>query len=329
MSIEFLNTDFFWAITAIPILFGATLWGLRRRSSILNDFGNSDLLTQFSRFSSNRKIPCYTFPAVLCFALLVAVAARPLLLGKSGTIKQGSLDVVAVLDLSRSMAAEDYGPKISRLETAKEIVLRSMQELEGNRLGIITFAGDIFPQAELTDDFQALTFVLKNWINLDSAPSQGSDIGHALSGAVELFGNEDRKKIILLCSDGGHARPKNLNGILTDIATRGISVVTVGLGSTIGSKIPVYEDGRFKEWFKLEGKEVVTQLNEEILREISGTTGGKYFQADRNTKLKYIFRDPGVLGETALSGGKEIFQIPLALSIGLLFWGLCFERLRE
>ena len=65
---------------------------------------------------------------------------------------------------------------------------------------------------------------------LDSARWQGSNIGHALSGAVELFDDEKRKRIILLCSDGGHVRPKNLKGILTDISTRGITIVLLSLG---------------------------------------------------------------------------------------------------
>ena len=141
-----------------------------------------------------------------------------------------------------------------------------------------------------------------------------------------MFDDEKRIKIILLCSDGGHVRPKNLKGILTDISTRGITIVTVGLGSETGSKIPVYEDGRFIKWFEINEKEAVTRLNEEILREISRMTGGKYIRANLNTELKGIFRDPGVVGKKILSGGKDIFQIPLTLSIDLLSLGMWFER---
>jgi len=326
MSIEFLNTKAFWAMLAVPLVLGVAIWGLRRRDSILKEFGRVELLTQFSRFSLSRKIFFRTLPTVLCFTLLILAAARPILLGNFRKIMKGALDVVAILDVSKSMAAEDSGPDVSRVDLAKDTLLRSMPELAGNRLGIVTFAGDSFPQAELTDDFQALKFVLKNWIGVDSAPSQGSSIGKALQEAADLFENNDKRKIILLLSDGGHVRPKNLEGILTDVSAKGIAVVSVGIGSREGARIPVYEEGRFREWLKIDGKEVMTQLNEEILKEISRATGGTYIPLSSGREIQRIFKDPAVVGKKALSGGKEVFQIPLGLSILLLGLGMYLER---
>jgi Ca-activated chloride channel family protein len=326
MSLEFLNAKAFWVISVLPFVLGVIVWGLYRRRVILEEFGTMDLLDQFSRLPRNRKIVYQRLPTVLCFALLITAAARPLVLGNSRQIKEGSLDVVAALDVSKSMAAEDCGPEVSRVEMAKESLLGCLPELAGNKLGIVTFAGNSFPQAELTDDFHALRFVLKNWVGVDSAPSQGSNIGKALSEAIQLFEKGDKKKIVLLFSDGGHVRPKDLPGILADISANGISVISAGVGSLKGSKIPVYEKGNFKEWFKIEGKEVVTRLNEGILGEISQVTGGKYIRLHSGKELRGIFRDPALVGKKVLSGGREIFQIPLALSIALLFVGAYFER---
>jgi Ca-activated chloride channel family protein len=326
MSFAFLNAKAFWAMLALPFVVGAIAWGLRRRKAILREFGRIDLLTQFSRFSFNRKILYQGLPTILCFALLVTATARPLLSGNSEQIKEGTLDVVAVLDVSKSMAAEDCGPEVSRIERAKDVLLGCFPELAGNRLGIVIFAGNSFPQAELTDDFQALRFVLKNWVTVDSAPSQGSNIAKALSEAVHLFEKGDKKKIILLFSDGGHVRPENLEGIVTDIKARGISVIPAGLGSLKGSRIPVYENGTFKEWLKIEGKEAVTRLNDGILREISQATGGKYVRISSGKEFQGIFRNPAVVGKRVLSGGRDIFQIPLSLSILLFCAGMYFER---
>ena len=326
MSLEFLNPKALWVMLALPFVLGVIVWGLQRKKAILKEFGTMDLLAQFSRLPFNRKILYQKLSIVLCFALLIAVTARPLLSGNSDQIKKGTLDAVAVLDVSKSMAAEDSGPRVSRLERSKDVLLGWLPDLAGNRLGIVTFAGSSFPQAELTDDFQALTFVLKNWVTVDSAPSQGSNIGKGLSEAVQCFEKSDKKKIILLFSDGGHVRPENLEGILTDIGARGIKVISVGLGSHRGSRIPVYEEGKFKEWLKIGGKEAFTRLNDGILREISQATGGKYIQLSSGKELHRIFRDPAVVGKRVLSGGKEIFQIPLALSILLLFVGMYFER---
>ncbi len=325
MSIEFLDYKAFWAILALPLVVGAMVWGLRRRKALLKEFGRIDLLTQFSRFPCTRKIVYQILPAVLCFALLIAASARPLLSGGSRQIKEGALDVVAVLDVSRSMAAEDCGPQVSRIEKAKDVLLGCLPELAGNRLGIVTFAGEGFPQAELTSDFQALTFVLKNWVAVESAPLQGSNIEKGLVEATRLFEKNEKKKIILLFSDGSHVRPENLEGILTDIRAMGITVVSAGFGSAEGAKIPVYEDGKFKEWFAIDGKEIITRLNEGTLREICQATGGKYFLITSGKELQRIFRDPGLVGEKVLSGGREIYQIPLALSIVLLCVGMYLE----
>lgn len=326
MSIEFLNAKAFWAMLILPLVLGILLWGRHRRKGILQEFGRMDLLSQFSRFSFHRKTFYQSFSVVLSLSLLIVAIARPLLSGNFRQIMKGALDVVAVLDVSKSMAAEDGGPQVSRVETAKDALLRCLPELAGNRLGIVTFAGESFPQAELTDDFQALEFVLKNWVTVDSAPLQGSNIEKALQEAVDLFEKDDKKKVILLVSDGGHVRPKNLEGVLTEISSRGVTVVSVGVGSIEGSKVPVYQEGKFKEWLKIEGKEVITRLNEEILRQISQSTGGKYIQLSSGREVKGIFRDPAVVGKKALSGGKEIFQIPLALSLVLLCIGMYLER---
>jgi Ca-activated chloride channel family protein len=233
---------------------------------------------------------------------------------------------VAIVDVSNSMGAEDCGSGDSRLEMAKDTLLGCLADLAGNRLGIVTFSGKSFPQAELTDDFQALRFVLKNWVRIGSAPSQGSNIGAALTEAVNLFEKADKKKIILVLSDGGHVRPENLQGIVADIKANGISVISGGIGSLKGSRIPVYEKGKFKEWFTVDGKEAFTRLNEAMLQEISQASGGKYIRLSSGKELRGVFRDPAVVGKKVLSGGREIFQIPLVLSIALLWVGTYFER---
>jgi len=326
MPLDFLNVHAFWAMLGLPFVVGAVLWGLHRRQAVLGEFGRMDLLIQFSRFSLACKPLYQVLPTALCFSLLVIAMARPILHGNSNEIVKGTLDAVAIIDVSKSMRAEDCGLGGSRLEMAKTTLLQSLPDLVGNRLGLVTFAGKSFPQAELTDDLQALEFVLKNWVTVDSAPFQGSNIGMALSEAIRLFEEDKRKRIILLFSDGGHVRPKNLDGIITEIAEKRISVVSVGVGSKEGAKIPLYEEGRIKEWLKIDGQEVETFLNEGILKEISQGTGGRYIHLTSGRELKGVLRDPVIVGTGALSGGREIFQIPLGLAIAIFFLGIYLER---
>ncbi len=326
MPIEFLEARAFWAMVALPVVAGAILWGLRRRETFLTEFGKIDLLAQFSQFSLRNKGGYQVLPVVFCFGLLVISLTRPILPGVSREIRRGTLDVVAVLDVSKSMRAEDCGPLGSRFDVAKTALLQCLPDLAGNRLGLVTFAGKSFPQAEITNDFEALEFVLKNWVTVDSAPSQGSNVGMALSEAVRLFGEEKRRKIILFISDGGHVQPENLDRILTDLGVRGIPVVSVGIGTKEGAKIPVYLEGKFEGWFKIGGNEVETRLNEDLLREISRKTGGKYIHLTSARELKGVLGDPVAVGPGGLSGGREIFQIPLGLAIGAAFLGMYFQR---
>ena len=88
----------------------------------------------------------------------------------------------------------------------------------------------------------------------------------------------------------------------------------------------MYENDKFKEWFRLNGEEVVTRLNEEILENISRATGGRYVRIKSGNELKGILMDPRVLGEKILLAKREVFQIPLAFSILLLFFGIFWER---
>jgi Ca-activated chloride channel family protein len=325
MPLEFLNVKAFWAMAGLPFVTGAVLWGLRRRRDVLREFGGMDLLIQFSRISPGCKTLYRVLPTTLCFGLLVISVAQPVLRGSFAHLRKGTLDVVAVLDVSKSMRAEDCGPKGSRLEMAKDALLQSLPDLAGNRLGLVTFAGKSFPQAELTDDLDALEFVLKNWVQVDSAPSQGSNIGMALSEAIRLYEDNDRKRVILFISDGGHVPPQNLKRILTEIGTKRITVVPVGVGSIEGAKIPVYLEDRIIEWLKIDGIEVETRLNETVLREIAQGSGGKYIHLTSAKQLRGILRDPAVIGARALTGGREMFQIPLGLAIMILFLGLYLE----
>ena len=326
MPLEFLNIQAFWILLGLPLVVGAIGWGTRRRRDILREFGRMDLLLQFSRFSPGGRTIDRILPTVLCFGLLVFAMARPVLQGISGETLKGTLDIVAVLDVSKSMQAEDCDPGSSRLEMAKTALLQGLPHLAGCRLGLVTFAGESFPQAELTDDLGALEFVLKNWVTVESAPFQGSNIGMALSEAIRLFEEGKRKRVIFFISDGGHGRPEKLDGILTEIGAKGIAVVSIGVGSREGAKIPVYENGKFKEWHKMNGEEVTTRLEEDTLKKISQGKGGKYIHLTSAKKLKEVLRDPVVMGERALSGGREIFQLPLGLAIGILFLGIYLER---
>lgn len=317
--IKFLYPQAFWGLGILLILFGILWYGYNRRRSLLSAFGQENLIRQTSHLPQNWQQRVQGSLLVGVIIALIVALARPVWPGGAGKLREGSLEVVAILDVSRSMAAEDYAGEISRLKKAKEIVLDLLPDLTGNRMGLVLFARDSFIQASLTGDVVALKFVLQNWVNIESAPAGGSNLVPALQDALDLLEKSDRNKLILLFSDGGDSLSTDLQMVLEKLSSKAIKVVVVGLGNPQGSKIPVYrKDGKFEDWLRINNELVLTPLNEAPLKEIASKTGGKYIRVVSGKELRGMLKDTELVGEKAIANQKELFQIPLGLAF-LLF----------
>ena len=105
-----------------------------------------------------------------------------------------------------------------------------LEILQGNRVGLVTFAREGFPQAELTDDFLALKFVLKYWVEIESAPGGGTAFRPAIKEALQLFDQKPRNKLLVLLSDGGDEAPETVEPLLAEMRAKGIKIISLGLG---------------------------------------------------------------------------------------------------
>jgi Ca-activated chloride channel family protein len=230
------------------------------------------------------------------------------------------LDTVIILDVSKSMAAEDYHQQ-SRLAKARSLVRGLFPALPGNRVGMVTFAGNSFRQAELTADLSALDYILQHWIDINTAGLGGSNLVQALETGLALFPDApQRQQVIFLFSDGGEGN-EEFHTVLDKAVQRGIRINTVGLGGLQPARIPQYDaQHRFQGFLRIDGQVVTTSLLEAPLQHIASAAHGTYQRIAPGTSESHILTQAAGVANTMAREEYRLFQ-PFLLA-GLLACGL-------
>jgi Ca-activated chloride channel family protein len=204
-------------------------------------------------------------------------------------VKRRGIDVVVVLDASKSMLAKDVQP--SRLERAKLELSTLLDELKGDRVGLVVFAGDAFIQSPLTSDYSAVKLFLRA-VDPEQMPQGGSNIGAALKLAKQVLDNADRgakERVIVLLSDG-----EDLFGEVSEavdaLKDGNVQVLSIGVGSEGGEPIPIYNRrGEFVDYKKdTNGETVITRMDRAGLTAISEATGGAFFYQPRGVAMSQV-----------------------------------------
>lgn len=256
---------------------GLDVW--RRRTALLKIFAPEARERLLPGVSGGRSIAkSALISAGLC--CLAVGMTQPQCGTHTELTKRTGIDVVVALDASRSMQAQDVRP--SRLARAKLELSDLLDRLRGDRIGLVVFAADAFPQCPLTTDYAAAKLFLKA-ITYDSVPQQGTSLSAALLTAKQLLddgGGVSRGRAIILLTDG-EDHEAGIDDAIDQVSQEGIRVYTVGIGSTSGEPIPLNDEhGRFVGYKRdKSGQTVMTRLNEEVLREIADKTGGRYFHS--------------------------------------------------
>ena len=262
---------------------------------------HSVLMPLKSKFKSPLKFGIYIFAMVL---ILIALA-NPQIGTKIEEVKQVGIDVYILLDVSKSMLAEDIKP--SRLEKAKYEISKLIQRLNGDRIGLIVFAGQAYVQFPLTSDYSAANLFLSA-VDVNSVPQQGTAIGPALSLALKSFRYDDgTKKAIVVITDG-EDHEGDINPALDEANSKGVAIYAIGFGSPAGVPIPIYNDAGVMTGFKKDnqGNIVLTKLDEAILNEITSKGNGKYYRGTNNEdELEQIYNDLSKI-EQSEYGSKKI-----------------------
>ena len=283
-----------WLLALLPFAVAALFWKEARRERATEQFGKSETLAPLIVGQARWWRATRATLMLVGVALAIIAFAGPQYGSRTRVLRKRGIDVVIALDFSKSMLAKDEHP--SRIKRAKAELELLLSELDGDRVGLVAFAGDAmaFP---MTVDYSAVRLFLRDLGPMDM-PVGGTAIGKALIASKRLIESSNehkgeetpsdpRSRVVLLLTDGEDHEGDPV-AAARELSGAGIQVYAVGIGSGSGEPIPSYTaDGTLTGHMKdSNGRLVMTSLspeNEETLREIASITGGKYVRAEEGT----------------------------------------------
>ena len=274
---RFENTEYLYALILIPVLIIWFVMVLKFRKNALAKFGDLKLLENLMPNVSVKRYKWKFFLILLALTSLILGIANPQIGSELKTVKRKGVEVIIALDVSNSMLAEDINP--NRLTRAKRAISKLINDLNGNNIGMIVFAGEAYVQLPVTSDYASAKMFL-NSINTDMVNVQGTAIGSAIELAEESFTKDNNKNKALIIITDGENHEDDAIKLAEEVNKKGIIVSTIGLGSTKGTPIPVVDKFGRKDYRRdNEGKVVMTKLNEDLLTKIAVSGGGEYIHA--------------------------------------------------
>ena len=273
---RFEEPTYLYLLLLLPLLAAFYLYSNYRKRKAIRRFGDPMLMAQLmpdvSKYRPDVKF-WLVFVAVGLFAVLLA---RPQFGSKLETVKRKGVEVIIALDISNSMLAQDVQP--SRLEKAKRLISRLVDEMENDKVGMIVFAGDAFTQLPITSDYISAKMFLES-INPSLISKQGTAIGAAINLAARSFTpQEGVGRAIVVITDG-----ENHEGGAVE-AAKGIQVSVLGVGLPDGAPIPVEGTNDYRR--DRDGNVVVTRLNEAMCQEIAKDGKGIYVRVDNSNSAQ-------------------------------------------
>ncbi|MBX3165070.1 MAG: VWA domain-containing protein [Bacteroidetes bacterium] len=320
---KFEHSEYFYAFLAIPIMLLLVLWYFVSRRKKLKRLGDETLVKELIPYSSRRKRILKVVLFVLGFSSLILALCNLQTGSKLTEVKREGADIIVCLDVSNSMLAQDLSP--NRLTRAKYALEKMINMLEGDRLGLVIFAGEAYVQLPITTDYNAAKMFLSS-INTNMLPVQGTNVEAAIEKASESFGSDEGKnRAIILITDGEDHSQEAIEAA-EKAGRKNIMINTIGIGSENGVPIPLIENGIVKGYRKdREGQTVVTKLNSDLLKTIASKANGVYVQASQaDLGLNAVLDKIGELDKAQLeskmySDYEDQFQWFLGLALILFF----------
>lgn len=283
---HFASPQAFGLLLLLPL---AGLWRWRRRRPQGLPISS---LSLFEGLKQHRPWRLYLSRALYLafFLLLVLALARP----QSGheVIKttQKGIDIMLAVDTSASMQAQDFKP--NRLEAARNVIQNFVGQQQGNRLGIVVFAGASFTLMPLSTDYAMIMDSIAE-IHPQIVREPGTAIGDAIANALYRFGDKNKgSRVIILLTDGentaGHTQPL----VAAQMARqKDVRIHVIGMGKPEGVPVPIVDPSTGRRFYLRDNKGnlYLSRINEDDLKQIASLTGGLYFRADNNNSLHAIY----------------------------------------
>lgn len=276
----FENPNILWFLLLLLPFTALFYYNLYRKKKSLARLGaEAALLKQVPDYSKGKPHLKF-FMLMMIYALLVVALANPQLGTSVKKVERKGIDVMIALDISNSMNSNDIQP--SRLMRAKQAVIRILDKMESDRIGLVVFAGDAVLQLPLTTDYSAAKLFIGN-VQTSDLSRQGTAIGKAIRLCADNFDpkyEKDKNKAIIVISDGENHEDDAV-GEAAAAARKGIVVSTVGMGSPQGAPIPEYRNGKIVSYKKdRNGQVVITRMNRSMMQDIAKAGDGFFVEAN-------------------------------------------------
>ena len=312
---EFAQPYYLFLLLLLPLLL---LWYFKKgqNQEATLRFSNLDLFPEHIKKSGRMKNLIFIFSRIIIMMLIIMALARPRFVDTVQETKTEIIDILLVIDQSGSMLAQDFKP--NRLEAAKDVAKAFIKDREGDRLGLIVFAGESYIQCPLTRDMDVL-LAFTDQIEIIDKEHDGTAIGMAIANAINrLRDSKAESKTIILLSDGSNNQGELDPVTAADLAAKfGIKIYTVAAGTRGLAPYPVTD-----AWGRQVIQKVQVDVDEESLQEIAEITNGRFFRATDNQSLKEVYREIDALERTEIEVTEyqnytelySWFSIPAAFS---------------
>jgi Ca-activated chloride channel family protein len=318
------HTGFLYLLLLIPAFTVLLVLFMIWRKKALNRFGEFNLILRLiPEYSTSRLIFKFIL-VMIAYAFLVMALADPQTGSKMEKSERKGIDVMIALDVSNSMLAEDVRP--NRLERAKQAISKLIDRLEGDRIGIVVFAGKAYDQLPITTDYGAAKMFL-SVINTTIVPVQGTAIADAIEMATNSFGQSSHNKAIIVISDG----EDHQGGVLEQAeaaAKKGIIIYCVGVGTPEGGPIPNYVSGVLTGYKKdRDGTTVITKLDDTMLQRIASVGKGMYVRSTNTEEgWQKVFDDLNKIQKSEIESRQfSEYEDRFQYFIGFCLFILIFE----
>lgn len=275
--LRFAHTEYLWGLLLIPAFILLFIVVSRWKTKAVKSLGDRGVVNQMIPDVSFSRPWLKFILFTIAFGLLVIGAADPQLGSRMEEEKRKSADLMILLDVSNSMLSQDLAP--NRLESAKRALAQLIDNLHGDRIGLIVFAGDAYVQMPITTDYSAAKLFL-NTINTNMVPTQGTAIGAAIDLGMKSFDFKNGTGKAMIIITDGENHEDDAVAAAKDAADKDVSVHVIGVGSPGGAPIPIYQNGKQVGFHKdSAGHTIMSKLDENMGKEIAAAGNGAYVRA--------------------------------------------------
>lgn len=326
------EVKYLYILVVLPLLLLIYWLYIFWKSNKQKQFAEKSLLDRLAPEQSSRKGILKLIIVAFVVIFIIISLTNPRIGTKTETIESEGVDVVFAIDVSKSMLTEDVIP--NRLDKAKQIVFQLINHLKSDRVGIVVYAGSAAPLLPMTSDYGMVKMILSN-IDTNMLSSQGTGIAQAIEVGVSYFDNNQSNKVLVLLSDG-EDHQEGFEAALEQANQTNLRILSVGLGTEEGDKIPIISSFGVKiNGFVRDknNKLVISKLNPTILQKIATATNGEYILGNNTSGVIQKFEQLVNTLEKSRFENQEVteydskFQWFILLAILLLVLDIfVFER---